>query len=497
MTPPPTPAQLLELQAGRARRERRLSPMQPGAQFQYAPRDAACPHAGETVTVVRAPRLDVQNPTVRIRYPDGTEESVPPQRLRKLTGPVFRDTPPAGEDPQVVQDARARPGWKRLLGLIDQLEDADRTGQPREPLDEAIRHRTQQMAGTLSPRGTDADERAATAAQLRTYAELDAIRRRAQQPGRGGRPTPSADVLPAPTQDTPQWLDQQTRRMINAVAKSIHLRYFISDRDRQRTVNVPKHVRRAIREAGRSEDRSIEQPAAKAPRASELHREAADEYRAMVADALDICQLLAVGKEREARVLIDRQQAHRIKYALAQRQIEALRPALHTGRFFHGDILSVRDEHAEFDEEGAFIRYHGMTQYYTRLTVIYAEDGYSVTVANAHELESRTATRAGDQAWRDLTRWIEDTSERREGKRQGRRQDDDDTLIYRDNEGTLRLRESIQDRYPRLVDALEVIRRSLEPAASDVLPSEIPGDEQHPERGYHEYERQPQNAALD
>lgn len=487
MSSAPPPAVLHELQASSNRKARRLKPMQPGKTFLYQPRDPGLPHFGETVTVVRAPRLDVQNPSVRIRFEDGTEESVPPQRLRAVTGSVYRDTSPAPEDPPLVQDARARPTWKRILNLLDELHEADQTGLPREQLDADVRHRTAQLAGMVSPSTSSSAEKAELTQQLRTYAELDAARRRASGPGRNGRPLPRPEPLPAPTTDAPEWLDQQQRKMVNAIARSIHLRYFISDRDRQRTVHVPAHVRRAIREAGRSEDRSIEQPDAKAPRASELHRMAADEYQAMVGTALEVCQLLAVGKVREANALFDQQQRHRIAYALAQRQIEALRPQMHTGRFFHGDILSVRDEHAEYDEEGTFVRYHGMTQYYTRLTVIYGPDGYSVTVANAQELESRTATRAGDEAWRDLCRWIEDMSERREGRRQGRRQEDSETLIYRENEGSLRLRESIQAQYPRLTAALEVIRRSLEPAANDVLDSEVPGTERHPERGYHAY----------
>ncbi|SEI67727.1 hypothetical protein SAMN04488058_101316 [Deinococcus reticulitermitis] len=491
MTGAPPPHLLRELRDAASRKARRLKPLQVGETFFYQPRDPALP--GEPVTVVRAPRLDVQNPSVRIRFEDGSEQSVPPQRLKVLP-PSPKLTvalpPPPEQDPPLVQDARARPAWKRLLALLDQLHDADSSGQPREALDDAVRHRAAQLAGMISPRGASREEKAALAAQLRTYAELDAARRRAAAPGRAGKPPPKAEPLPAPTADTPEWLDQQQRRMLNAVAKSIHLRYFISDRDPRETVHVPRHVRQAIRDAGRSEGGLPEQPAARAPRGSELHRQAADTYREMVATALDVCQLLAVGKDREARALLEEQQRHRVTYALAQRQIEALRPQLHTGRFFHGDILSVREEHAEYDEAGAFVCYHGMTQYYTRLTVIYAEDGHRVTVANAQELESRTATRAGDDAWRDLCRWIEDMSERREGKRQGRRQDDDGTLIYRENEGSLRLRESIQVRYPRLPAALEVIRRSLETSGNDVLDSEIPRDEKHPARGYHEYQHE-------
>lgn len=480
MSDAPTREQMRELKASAARQARRLHPMQVGAQLQYWPLREATAHHGETVTVLRAPRPDVNVPTARVQFDDSTKASVPVHHLRPLPpGPLYRPGQPVPEDPPAVQDARSRPVWERLLNVIDELADADLTGTPREPLDAAIRHRLAQLAGMVSPTGTPADEKGALAAQLRVYAELDAQRRRAARPGRGGHPIQPALRLREPTDrvDTLEWLDQEQRRMINVIARCIHLRYFISDRAQRHAVKVPVQVRAAVREAGRAEDRSIEQPSSTQPRASELHLLAADSYRAMVADALEVCQYLAVGKIREAQVLLQQQQAVRVKYALTTRQLEALRPLANTGRFFHGDILSVRDERPEDQST------EGMTQYYTRLTIVYAQDGYTLTVANAAELEAQTATAAGQDAWKDLCLWITDISERRDGKKQGRRQEDAGELIYRDNAGSLRLREAISGQYPRLVAALEVVRRSLEAEGSDVLGSEIP--DSHPVRGFH------------
>lgn len=476
-------------QANRNRRNRKIRDFQVGTELIFQPKKGPHQRAGQACIVVRAPRLDVGSPSVRVKFADGEELSLPHGQLHtpEVQREVFRAAAPTPEDPPLVQDARTRPTWQKLLNLLDQLREADVTGQPREPLDAAIRHRAAQLSGMVSPRTATPDEKAALSAQLRVYAELDAAARLAKKAGRGGKALTTEPPLPAPTTPAPDWLDQQQRRMINAIAKSIHLRYFISDRDQKRTAHVPRHVRQAIREAGRAEDRSIEQPDHKAPRSSELHRQAADEYRAMVASAFEVCQYLKAGKEREAAEMLTRHETHRTAYLLAQRQLAALRPQIDTGRFFHGDILSVRDEHAEYDEEGTFVRYHGMTQYYTRLTVIHSGDGYTVTIANAAELEGWTATAAGVEAWGDLARWIEDLSERHEGKRRGRRQDDHEHLIYRDDDGHLRLRQSVQEKYPKLHQALEVVRRSLEPAANDVLSSEIPDNERHPPRGYHPY----------
>ncbi|CAM3664686.1 hypothetical protein [Deinococcus frigens] len=485
MSDAPTREELRDLKASAARKARRLKSMTLGAQLQYSPPKETTAHHGETVTVLRAPRSDVKSPTARIQFAGGTKISVPVHHLRPLPpGALYRPSQPTPEDPPSVQDARSRPAWERLLNVIDELVEAEQTGQPREPLDANVRHRLAQLAGMVSPRGTPADEKGALAAQLRVYAELDAQRRHAVRPGRAGYPLQPAQRLPKPTDrlDSPEWLDQEQRRMINTVARCIHLRYFISDRAERHALRVPSHVRAALRAAGRSEDRAVEQPSPSQPRASELHLVAADSYRFMVADALEVCQYLAVGKTREAQVLLQQQQAARVRYALTTRQIEALRPLSHTGRFFHGDILSVRDERPE-DADAGNPDASGMSQYYTRLTIVYAQDGYSLTVANAPELEAQTATVAGEDAWKDLCRWITDTSQRRDGKKQGRRQDDDGELVYRENEGSLRLRDNISEQYPRLVAALEVVRRSLEAQGSDVLGSEIP--ENHPARGFH------------
>ncbi len=138
------------------------------------------------------------------------------------------------------------------------------------------------------------------------------------------------------------------------------------------------------------------------------------------------------------------------KYVQANTELDRARRKHHTGRYFHGDVLSVREEH----EDG------GMTQYYARLTIVFDKDGHSLVVANAAELESLTGTRAGLQAWTSLCRWIEDHSDRAGGRKQGRRQDDDEHLIYRESDDRLKLRDGLTA-YPNLLRAFECIRRAL------------------------------------
>ena len=131
-----------------------------------------------------------------------------------------------------------------------------------------------------------------------------------------------------------------------------------------------------------------------------------------------------------------------------------------------------------------------MIQHYTRLTIVYAADGHTVTVANAAELESLTGLKVGAGGWAALCRWIEDQSERMDGRKQGRRQDDDEHLIYRDDRGTLCLRTGVSD---GLVLALECVAQSL--VRSDVLPEEIgPG---HPAAGVHGYDQKKSCLKMD
>ncbi|BDP44861.1 hypothetical protein DAETH_48300 (plasmid) [Deinococcus aetherius] len=487
--------------ADRNRRARQFRQFEVGAEFRFQPRKGRHERTGQLVTVVRPPRNDVRHPSLRVRFPDGHEEAVAPGQLQPVEKPApFRDRPVPPEDPPAVVDARSRPAWTNLLGLLDELhaldqdlaargmlppEDLEHPLRGREPLDAAVRHRLALLAGMTLPQGSSAEEKRALAEELRRHAELDAMSRRALLPGRSHVPG-AARLVPPPARPktatrtplTSEQLDQQTRRMHNVIARCIHRRYFVDDAVRVDGPKIGRHVRRAIRDAGRAEDVAIEQPARRDPRPSELHREASDAYRSMVTSALEVSALLMRGRLDEAHAVLERHREHRHEYRQASREVEALRPQFHTGRYFRGDILSVRDEH--YDEQQG---YQGMTQHYTRLTIVYGEDGHSVIVANAAELEAATGLRVGPLGWRDLCRWIEDTSDRHDGKKPGRRAHDDEHPIYREQEGSLVLRVSVQQQYPYLTDALECIRLALPAEFNDVLDEEIP--EWRPARGFH------------
>lgn len=496
-----------QLDVERSRRGRLFRQFTVGAEFRFQPAKGLHARTGETVVIVRPPRNDVAHPSIRVQFADGTQESVAPGQLHSLKpvqGTPFHDRPAPEPDPPIVEDARKRPTWERILNAVDAAvaaevqarlgedqnipddlaelngTEAPPPGSPHELLAVEVRTRIAQLVGMIARPGASPAERQALAEQLREYAERDA---QARRPGRAGRPLlrhvapKTSSTLPL----TPEQLDQQARRMHNVIARCIHLRYFLSDAlPRERGPRVSRAVRQAIRDAGQAEDRSIEQPAPRAPRASELHREAADAYQGMVGSALEVCALLLAGKETDAHALLERHRAQRHDYVRAEREKAALRPQMHTGRYFHGDILSVRDEH--LDEEAAI--YEGMTQYYTRLTIVYGEDGHSVVVANAAELEASAGVHVGEPGWRDLCRWIQDASERHLGKKQGRRQDDDHHLIYRDQDGSLVLRDSVRQQYPALSSALECVRLSLPAEFNDVddaeLPPELPGRGFHP-----------------
>lgn len=575
---------LQQAQADRQRRDRRLKDFALGTQLIFSPAKGH-ERAGQTVTVTRAPRMDVENPSVRVRFEDGTEEAVTYRQLRRPT-PAPTPRAPTPEVPPAVTDARARPSWPRILNLCDELAAAEQEhGQrghilPEEreaplpdlaALDATITHRLAILAGQIAPTGSAPAEKAALTATLREYAHTDAARRRATRPGRAVPPLVQAalahaqwrdvtlltaklqtdapeldafedllvhphlaehpdaqrvwsllariagDLLPAngrlaaaltvdlrayayrdatrhrlrtatsadPPGLTAQHLQQDERVLANAIARSIHNRYIIASArpGRQGRPHVDGRIRRAIRDAGRAEGLSTEQPAPRHPRASELHLTSADAYRDAVTTAFELADLLMLGKTDAAYALQEAHRAHRVQYQQSVAALNALKPQLHTGPWTQGDILSVRHEHLTYNDDGEVIAYAGMTQYYTRVTIVYGADGHAPTIANTAEIEARAGVTPDPAAWTDLDRWIMDMSDRQGGKGQGRRQDDDEHLIYRRHEGRLILRPTIQQQYPYLVDALDAIRRALPAPLSDVLDDEIPGG--YPSRGFH------------
>ena len=198
---------------------------------------------------------------------------------------------------------------------------------------------------------------------------------------------------------------------------------------------------------------------------SALYGQLHDALHDIYALALESCQMNAAGKADHALTLALQVQARRREIAALTTQLQRNRPEHgSSGRYFHGDVLSVREKH-----EGG-----GMTQYYARVTVIYHSDEKSLVIANAPEIESLSGMRVGTQAWTSLSRWILDMCDREGGRQQRRREEDVEYLIYRDDDGYLRQRDLTK--YPNIIRALEAIRRTLllDHEMKDILDSEIP-----------------------
>jgi hypothetical protein len=428
------PASLLTLSAGQS--------------VWYLPARMDRPHAGERATVARAPRLDVQTPTVRLTFAGGDALTVSIKHVS-----AYQPRPDAAP---LVDEARRLPSWRRL---VTQLQDPASHA--------AAEQRARQLAGMVTPR-TGSAAKIDVARMILEAAQADAAAAQARTPGRAGRRQPAPTHLPIPTDDLSTFrLDQEGRAMVNNIAKCIHRRYFLSDAELRDLTEAEREqeqihgtlrtfIRRAQGEAGLLPIKDT------GGKGSALHGQLHDSLTHAYPLALEACQMLLAGKDDHALTLAMRVREHLLTHVAANSELDRARRKHHTGRYFHGDVLSVRELH----EDGR------MTQYYARLTILYAEDGHSLVVANAAELEALTGTRAGVQAWNSLCRWIEDLSDRAGGRKQGRRQDDDEHLIYRDDDGHLRLRAAL-NRYPNLLRAFECLRRSLSPVGNRRSPHDM------------------------
>lgn len=452
-----------EKQPRRAYHAPSLLNLQPGDTVWYTPKHMDAAYAGQKATVRRGPRKDVLNASVRVEFSDGQQRTL---RLNL----VSRAAPRTDAAP-LIDEARRLPSWRRLLALLE---------RPEEEARQQAEDRARQIAGMITPKAERKFSGDLVPALL-DAARADLAAAAARQAQRGGRGPVTPTHLPVPTDDLAQLeLDQDRRAMMNNIARAIHRRYFLSDaelrdltekeREQERVQGLMSvFIRTAQGDAGLVpvEDSSK-------GKGSALHGQLHDSLAEAYPLALEACQMLVAGKDQHAMTLALDVRERLFAHVAANTELDRARRKHHTGRYFHGDVLSVREEH----EDGS------ITQYYARLTIVYAEDGHSLIVANAAELESLTGTRAGVQAWTSLCRWIEDHSDRAGGRKQGRRQDDDEHLLYRDDRDTLVLRDSVE-RYPSILRAFECIRRALmmPERAKDILRSEI--SDNHPAPGHH------------
>lgn len=471
---------------------------------------------GQKAKVLRGPRKDVRSPSVRVEFADGVAATLPARYMRR--------TPAKPIDPPFLVEARALPSWKRLVRQLASLQDAA-AGAAKE-IGQAAEQRARQLAAMVG-RAATKEDRTQLVRILLEAAAAEAKSVEGKQAQRGGR-GPVRHEAPAPATTTVDIdrLDQAQRAMLNLIAKSIHRRYFLSDRqiekgqfaaEGQVTVlrqfddphlavreevqivrpedqtEVQRSLRRIIG-LGQQEAGSTEAKNKRGGKGSPIEGLLHDHLTAAYQKALEVCQHLSAGRADLAQMLAAQVQEHRLVVQAADAELDRHRVKHHTGRFFHGDILSVRQEHIETDEQGEFVAYAGMTQYYARVVFVYDEDGHTLIVANAPELEGLTALQVGPQGWASLCRWVQDMSERAGGRKQGRRQDDDEHLIYQEHDGYLKLRPSTA-LYPDLIKALACIRAALmaEPLQKDVPRSDITAE--HPQEGFHAPKQRKSQAA--
>ncbi|GAA5513620.1 hypothetical protein Dcar01_02364 [Deinococcus carri] len=436
-----------------------------GEQVFYVPRNVEHPYAGSRARVLRAPRKDVKIPTVRLQFLDGTQKTVPLKHVSRA--------PATAAPPAFLIDARSRPSWKRLMNQLLEANAQEAGGAAGvAALRQAADQRARQLAALVVPRGSAQAVKTDAARVLLDAAQAEAVALAARQPGRNGR----AVMLEAPLPDErlqvqTEELNQRSRLLINNIARCIHKRYFLSDAEARETAQISSTVRRMIDLAEREYGTNSRPDNSGQGKGNATAGVLQDSLLAMYSAALEACNLRAQGDTVGAEVMEREVQTYRAEYELANAELERHRKKFHTGRYFHGEILSVREERRQRDDQG-------MMQFYVRLVVVYDRDCHTPVVVNGREIEARTLVEVGEAGWAALGRWIQDLADREHGRKQGRRQDDDWHLIYRDNDGHLRLRENVSD---GLLRAFDAIRRAM--VLNDVDPAEIPST--HPEAGLH------------
>ncbi|MGY2892497.1 hypothetical protein [Deinococcus sp. UYEF24] len=446
------------------------------------------------VTVVRGPNLKAEHPSIRVKFADDVERSVPPGHLW-----LIGETPEAlPQEPVPLTDARRRPSWARLVQLIvvalDEHETAEadrpevfvkgsiREALPGPELREA-EQRARQLTGMVLPK--NAPEWEETAALLFEAAIEEAKISREKRPGRAGHvPLPPERYERPSTRPNTERLDQEARALINTIATCITRRYFLSDaeqrpqldqRKRQQAAAIRVLIRGSEEEVGGGYEERRQ------PRGHPVQQFARESYLGAYREFVAAGMALLDGKPEDALLYAAEGKRHRENYLVANSLLEKDQPEIMTGRWTHGEYLSVR----EYDEKGGF------KQWYVRVVFVYAEDAITLTVANPLQLENLGGVEVGDNGWRDLCRWVLDNSPEG-GKQQGRPQGDDRTMVYRDRgdgdpleAASYKLRDGLTTRYPGLVRALDCIRRAMVQSLPELNPEEGELPEGKPEAGYH------------
>jgi hypothetical protein len=453
------------------------------------------------VTVVRGPNLEVEHPSIRVKFADGVERTVPPGHLW-----LIGETPEAlPQEPVPLTDARRRPSWTRLVQLIvaafDEHEtteadrpDAFETGAIRAALPgpelREAEQRARQLTGMVLPRS--APDWKEMLAVIFEAAIQEAKASREKRPGRDGHaPLPPERYSRPSTRANTERLDQEARALINIIATCITRRYFLSDaevrpqleqRKRQQAAAIRALIRGSEEEVGGGYEERRQ------PRGHPVQQFARESYLGAYREFVAAGMALLDGKPEDALLYAAEGKRHRENYLVANSLLEKDQPEVMSGRWTHGEYLSVR----EYDERGGF------EQWYVRVVFVYADDAITLTVANPLQLENLGGVEVGDDGWRDLCRWVLDNSPEG-GKQQGRPRGDDRTLIYRERsdgdereDASYRLRNGLTNLYPGLVRALDCIRRAMMRNLPELNPQEGELPEGNPEAGYHSPPSKPQ-----
>lgn len=96
----------------------------------------------------------------------------------------------------------------------------------------------------------------------------------------------------------------------------------------------------------------------------ELHGQTHDALTGELPVALEASQWLLAGRPDHVLSLVRQVQRFQLQYMAARQQFDRCAVTHATGLYFHGDVLSVRTEHVELDENGDVRASAGMTQSY-------------------------------------------------------------------------------------------------------------------------------------
>jgi len=446
------------------------------------------------VTVVRSADLKAEHPSLRVKFEDGKELTVRPTQLW-----LIGERPDAlPQEPVALTDARRRPSWARLVQVIvaalDDQEEAEaarpdpfQEGGMPSPLPgldlRPAEQRARQLTSMVLPR--TAPEWEETVGLLMGAARAEAEGVREKRAGRAGHtPLPAERYTRPDTRPDTERLNQDARNLINIIAMCITRRYFLSDAEQAPYKDLrAKEQAAAIRTLIRGSEKEVGggYEERRQPRGHPVQQFARESYLGAYREFVAAGMALLDGKPEDALLYAAEGKRHRENYLVANSLLEKDQPEVMTGRWTHGEYLSVR----EYDEEGGF------EQWYVRVIFVYAEDAITLAVANSLQLENLGGVDVGESGWRDLCRWVLDNSPEG-GKQQGRPQGDDRTMIYRERadgeaagEAGLRLRDGLIGRYPGLVRALDCIRRAMMRNLPELNPDagELPEDK--PEPGYH------------